>query len=56
MNTGEAQPSGHRFTAADYATRMGVARRTAAGDLRTLEQLHLVAREGRGKATRWVRL
>ncbi len=50
-----AQPAGEAFTTAGYARSQGVAHRTALGDLRGLERLGLVRREGRGKATRWVR-
>lgn len=47
---------GARFATADYAARVGIAHRTALGDLRRLEALGLVRREGRGEAPRWVRL
>jgi ATP-dependent DNA helicase RecG len=47
--------AGQRFRTSDYAEQTGVARRTALADLKLLESMGLVRREGRGKASRWVR-
>ena len=50
------QEAGERFRTADYARSLGIAQRTALGDITKLEELGLIRREGRGKAVRWVRV
>jgi ATP-dependent DNA helicase RecG len=46
---------GDRFRTSDYAEITGVAHRTALADLKVLESMGLVRREGKGKASRWIR-
>lgn len=51
----DSSEAGSSFTTAKYASLLGVSHSTALNDLRDLEALGLIERQGQGKGSRWVR-